>query len=405
MNNDNQVELKYHEKLNISSLSIESIKHLIKNNIKNTFNAWKKNIPVERQCFHIIGPAGVGKTDIMKQIGNELSNEMNEPFNVIIIKSPVLTRDDLILPFPVIDNGNTTFKMLYSDFVPDNKKETKGIFVIDEFSRGDHAFQQLMWQVQNEYSLHMYKFPKGWFVISLDNPDDREYSMEMFEDSAGLRRQLHLYVQLSVKDFLNHARKNNFHKQVIDFINTYPNYLYDFDSQKIGSVYANPASYERLSDHLWKYEQDEKGIDGNLIDIELLASGLLNSTMAKTFISFIEDNESHIPPEKIFYAYDKVEDKIEEYIQKGDSAKLSELITSFCTYLSSNKPKYEDDNIQNIGKFLLTLPLDIAVIFITNIENAPPDVRHYFLFLNKELTDKSEDFKLTFEKLNEIVGR
>ena len=37
-----------------------------------------------------------------------------------------------------------SFKMLYSDFVPKNK-DTYGIFVIDEFSRGDHTLQQLLW--------------------------------------------------------------------------------------------------------------------------------------------------------------------------------------------------------------------------------------------------------------------
>ena len=52
-------ELKYHERLNISVLSIAKIKNLIKNDIKDTLAAWAKEEDVDKQCFHIIGPAGV----------------------------------------------------------------------------------------------------------------------------------------------------------------------------------------------------------------------------------------------------------------------------------------------------------------------------------------------------------
>jgi len=190
-----QQELKYFERLNISVLSISRIKSLIKTNIMNTLKCWEAGRYIPKQTFHIIGPAGVGKTEIMKQISNELSNELGQLFGCMIIKCPVVSRDDYLIPFPIIDNGNTKFKMLYSDFVPftsDPNVPEYGIYVIDEFSRGDHNLQQLMWQIQNEYKIHMKDLPKGWFVVSIDNPDDQEYSMDTLEDAAGLRRQLHI---------------------------------------------------------------------------------------------------------------------------------------------------------------------------------------------------------------------
>ena len=61
-------ELKYHEKLNIPTLSIAKIKELIKSDIKHTLIAWGKGRDVEKQCYHVIGPAGVGKTAICGQI-------------------------------------------------------------------------------------------------------------------------------------------------------------------------------------------------------------------------------------------------------------------------------------------------------------------------------------------------
>ncbi len=370
--NSKIIEQKYFEKLNISVLSISKIKTLIKNDIKNTLNAWKKGKEVGKQCFHIIGPAGLGKTQICFQIAEELTIESGKNFEIMMIKAPVLSRDDFIIPFPIIDNGNTSFKMLYSDFVPKNP-ESYGIFVIDEFGRGDHSLQQLLWQVQNEYSIHRHKFPKNWFVISIDNPDESEYTMDIMEDSAGLRRQLHLYTEVSSHDFLKYAIKQDFHQHVIEFIQTHPDYLYDFESQKLGAVYANPASYEKLSDHLWKFELNG-GIKEHYEDIELLSSGLLNINKTRLFMEFLKDKKD-INPKDIFYDYSKVRSQVLKFKKDNNNAKLGEVMMSFCTYLTSSQPKYKilDNKIgkelKNTAEFLSDIPIDTAAIFVSNIDS------------------------------------
>ena len=280
MSNGKKQELKYFEKLNISVLSIDKIKELIKSNIVNTMRCWEKGKEVQKVTFHVIGPAGVGKTQICGQIRDELTKETGQKWDMIMIKSPVLSRDDFLIPFPVTDNGNTKFKMLYSDFVPTDQNSC-GLFVIDEFSRGDHNLQQLMWQVQNEYKIHLYDFPQNWFVICIDNPDDQEYSMDILEDAAGLRRTLHIYSEVSAQAFLKHARVSGFRPLIIEFIEAHPDYLYDFEAQKAGSVYSNPASLEKLSDILWGFEMNG-GIEENLKNLDPLGSGLLNTS--KMFI-------------------------------------------------------------------------------------------------------------------------
>lgn len=374
-----EVELKYHERLNISVLSIAKIKDLLKNDIIDTIAAWAEGRDVDKQCYHIIGPAGVGKTQICYQIQHELTetifgshNEKCEigdkkEFSIIMIKSPVLSRDDFIIPFPVkeSDGGGYSFKMLYSDFVP-KAKNTYGIFVIDEFSRGDHQLQQLLWQIQNEYSVHKHKFPKGWFVISIDNPDDSEYSMDNLEDAAGLRRQLHVYTEVSAIDFLNYAIEKDFHPTIIEFIQTHPEYLYDFQAQKIGSVYANPASYEKLSDHLWKMEIRRKEID--FAEIEVKASGLLNTNMTRMFLEFARDKKD-INPKDVFHNFQKVKPAIDKLLKESDNAKLGELMVGFCTYMTTTMPEYNERKLQHVLDFLLIMPIDTAALFISQIDS------------------------------------
>ncbi len=364
-------ELKYYERLNISVLSIAKIKTLIKEDIKDTITAWQKGRNVDKQCYHIIGPAGVGKTQIMYQIADELSKDLfsdNEEmdFGCLMIKSPVLSRDDFIIPFPVgAETGEPTFKMLYSDFVP-KEKNSFGLFVIDEFSRGDHQLQQLLWQIQNEYAVHRHEFPKGWFVVSIDNPDDSEYSMDNLEDAAGLRRQLHIYTEVLATDFLNYAIEQDFHPFVIEFIQTHPEYLYDFQAQKIGSVYANPASYEKLSDHLWKMEIRRKIIDFD--EIEYKAAGLLNTHMTRLFIEFARDKKD-INPKEVFYNLHKVKPKIQDLLKDNDNAKLGELMIGFCTFMTTSMPEHDEAKLKNVLDFLLMMPIDTAALFISQIDS------------------------------------
>jgi len=359
-------EQKYYERLNISVLSISKIKELLKADIKNTINTWKQGRNVQRQCFRIVGPAGVGKTEITNQITNELSEELGVHFQMIMVKAPVLSRDDFIIPFPIINNGDTSFKMLYSDFVPKDK-ESYGIFVIDECSRGDHALQQLLWQVQNEYKVHLLDFPTHWFVISIDNPDDSEYQMDTMEDAAGLRRQLHLYVEVNANDFLKYAIEQKFHEVIIEFIQTHPDFLYDWDSQKLGAVYANPASYEKLSDHLWKFQLNG-GIEKHMAEIEALASGLLNVSMTSKFMEFLREGKG-INPKDIFYDYVKVRPKILAMKKENDNASLGEVMMSFLTFMTTSRPDYTNKEKKNVAQFLVDLPIDTAAIYVTDIDS------------------------------------
>jgi len=377
-------EQKYFERLNIPVLSIEGIKNLIKDDVVDTLKCWDMGRDIDKQCFHIIGPAGVGKTAICDQLRVELTKLTNKQFEMIMVKSPVLSRDDLMIPFPVIEGEKKGFEMLYSDFVPDGE-DTYGLFIIDECSRGDHSLQQLFWQVQNEYAVHLKPFPKGWFVITTDNPDDSEYQMDTMEDAAGLRRQLHIYTEVSVKDFLNYGNKVGFHPLIIEFISANPDFLYDFDAQKIGSVFANPASYEKLSNHLHKIDRDGKGkfSRDDFFRIEALASGLLNVNKARMFVEFAMEGKD-INPKDIFFDLPKVRKQLKELVDKKDNAGISKIMTGFINYLTTQCPPYEKDGkeLSYVGEYLASVPLDASAIFVTSIDSFGRNTKEFKYMTN-----------------------
>ena len=364
-------EISYVDKLGISSVSINTAKDIIKQNILNTMSCWDRGVDIERQTFHLIGDAGIGKTAICYQIAEELN------FKIIVIKAPVLSRDDFVIPFPVKKRGSDMekFKMIYSDFIPDENEKDGIIYVIDENQRGDASLQQLLWQIQNEYKIHLKKFPKKCFVIAIDNPDDSNYMMNNIEDAAGLRRMLHIHVDVSVKDFINYATKKKFHETVIEYIQAQPSRLYDHKSQKLGSVFSNPASYERVSNILLGFKKDE--IEHNTNNIRILISGLLNTSMTRMFMEFLMDKSCIVTPKDLIFSYEKVENKIKEWVKSQNNAKIGEIIEGLITYLVTSMPVLDNKNRKNIIDFLCCIPIDTAALFITEIETLSRESKEF----------------------------
>jgi len=371
----NYISPSYAKKLGISVCSIMQIKDIIFNDIRLSI---EKDMLEDKQCFHIIGPAGVGKTQITFQIAPRLSEHFKKPFQVIKINCPVLNRDDFIIPFP--SKTQQVFDMLYSGFIP-NDPDSFGLFVIDEFSRGDEQLQQLMWQIQNENKIHTFDFPKHWFVVSIDNPNDDEYTINDMEDAAGRRRCLHIYTSVSVKDFLRYAKQKQFHELVIKYIENNPGKLYDFESQKKGMVYANPASWEKVSDHLKKYDGL---IDKYIGLIQVLIFGLLNTYTGMDFVKFIKNHNDLINPNDIIDSYDNIQSQIKKLVKEKQNEKLHDIndkVFSLLVSLSENDNRLSESRCINLAKYLLDIPKEIAASFIMKIKALGATHAHTYLII------------------------
>ena len=401
-------QTSHRERLDIYELTIQEIKALIKTNIKNTIACWESGKEIDKQTFHIIGDAGVGKTSSAHQLAEELTQETGKSFSMIKIQSPVLSRDDLLCPFPEIKKEK--FKMLLSDFIPTDPN-SYGLFVIDEMSRGDHNLQQLMWQIMNEQMIHTYAFPKGWFVLCVDNPDDEGYSMNYIEDGAGLRRSCHLYCGVSVRAFIEYARKTSFHPLVTNFIEANPDKLYDHEAKKLGRVFANPASWEKVSNILCGYDTIGKdGITSNMNNIEVVAGGLLNASMSRYFMDFVTDNTKSINPEDIFYIYDTIRSKIIDMSKNTNNPRLADTASALTEWIFQKRIPIEeitDKIVENIINFLTDIPIDITAMFFAAEHekyNVNQDGFFYLIDFNDRL-HKSPRYVEEIEKPQEEITR
>ncbi len=406
-------KLNYADRLNIPSLTVEEAKAILKDEVKNTITMWEMDEPPvtpSKQTYRLVGPAGVGKTAICKQVADELAEETGKDFQMKKLQCPVLSRDDFLVPFP----DGSEFGMLLAKFIPKDP-DSYGIIVIDELSRGDHSLQQLMWQLENENMIHDFELPKGWFVVSLDNPDENEYAIDSLEDAAGLRRKAQIYVEFNAQDFLEYAEKKNFYPSLLQYFREYPNRAYDFEDQQQGRVYTNPASIERFSEMCWKYHVNG-GVEKHEEKVRQLAESLFNRAKAAPIIEYMLEQEKNVSASDVVHNYDKVKPIIDKWIEENNHAKISELVQGFVSYLANTKPTLTHENeYPNMEKFLSSIPIDTGAMVLSETEANFSQESEEFKFMTVDffltLRDSKDDqgnpmypdfLNYYFEKLKEV---
>jgi len=73
-------------------------------------------------------------------------------------------------------------------------------------------------------------------------------------------------------------------------------------------------------------------------------------------------------------------------------------MTGFCTFMTTSMPKYENQHLENIEKFLLIMPIDTAALFISQIDSfdrTNPAFK-YMTQIHLTLLKKSKNYKINF---------
>jgi hypothetical protein len=115
------------------------------------------------------------------------------------------------------------------------------------------------------------------------------------------------------------------------------------------------------------------------------------------FIEFARDKKD-ISPKDIFENLKKVKPRIDALLKDKDNAKLTELMVSFCTYMTTSMPDYDKAKLNNVLEFLLMMPVDVAVNFISQIDSfrRSSDAFKYMTKIHLALLKMSPKYKKEF---------
>ena len=279
----------------------------------------RKAIQKRRPVF-LWGPPGIGKSDIVKQIGEDAGRE------VIDVRLALWEPTDIKgIPYYNSDQG----KMVWAppSELPTNEDSTAIIF-LDELNSAPPAVQAAAYQLILNRRVGTYELPKGVDVVAAGNREgDRGVTYRMPAPLAN--RFIHLEMKIDFDDFQEWAVNNSVHPEVLGYVGFAKQDLYDFDPKSPSKAFATPRSWVFVSDLL---KDDDCDID----TLHNLIAGAVGDGLAVKFMAH-RKIAGRLPK-----AEDILKGKVKDLSIKEVSAMYS-LTVSLCYELKDQAEKKAKD--------------------------------------------------------------
>jgi len=230
--------------------------------------AIRKAIQKRRPIF-LWGPPGIGKSDLVKQIGDEAGRE------VVDVRLALWEPTDIKgIPYYNADQG----KMVWAPpaELPTDPESTALIF-LDELNSAPPAVQAAAYQLILNRRVGTYILPKGVDIVAAGNREgDRGVTYRMPAPLAN--RFLHLEMKVDFDDFQEWAVMNAVHPEVIGYVGFAKQDLYDFDPKSPSKSFATPRSWVFVSDLLDDNDTDTETLHN-------LVAGAIGDGLAVKFMA------------------------------------------------------------------------------------------------------------------------
>ena len=237
-----------------------------KEQIRNTLRAYLSRdelgnyrIPAVRQRpVLLIGPPGIGKTQIMEQIAAE------ENVGLVSYTITHHTRQSAIgLPFiekRIYDGTEHTVteytmsEILGSVYELMEKTGLReGILFLDEINCVSETLAPMMLQFLQCKTFGNQKLPEGWLIVAAGNPPEYNRSVRDF-DVVTLDRVKRITVEEDFPVWKEYALRKGLHGAVISYLDLKKENFYRIENSPEGMQFATARGWEDLSEILYAYE-------------------------------------------------------------------------------------------------------------------------------------------------------
>jgi hypothetical protein len=190
------------------------------------------------------GPPGVGKSQIIMQIGQ------NNGLQVIDIRLSQMEPSDLRgIPFKQHDKVEWAVPSMLPDA---DIHGVEGILFLDEINSAAPSVSAAAYQLILDRRLGNYKVPPGWAIFAAGNRQgDRGVTYAMPAPLAN--RFSHYEIDLNLDDWVAWAYQNGIDERIIGFLRFRPELLFDFDPAHNPVAFPSPRSWEYAHRALHKF--------------------------------------------------------------------------------------------------------------------------------------------------------
>jgi len=334
--------------------------------------AIRKAIQKRRPVF-LWGPPGIGKSDIVKQIGVEAGRQ------VIDVRLALWEPTDIKgIPYYNSDQGKMTWAPPAE--LPTDA-DSKAIIFLDELNSAPPAVQAAAYQLILNRRVGTYELPAGVDLVAAGNREgDRGVTYRMPAPLAN--RFVHLEAKVDFDDWQDWATLNKIHPEVVGYVGFAKQDLYDFDPKSASKAFATPRSWSFVSDLL---EDDDTDTE----TLQNLIAGAVGDGLAVKFMAH-RKIASKLPK-----AEDILDGKVKDLAIKEVSAMYT-LTTSMCYELkdrAEKKAKNWDSMADNFFRYMMDcFPTELVVM------GAKTALTNYDLPLDASKMKNFDEFHKRFGK-------
>lgn len=276
---------------NGDNLNIQEAKNQVKYAVisylsKDEFGEYKIQVERQRPIF-LVGPPGVGKTEIMSQVAEEMD------IALVSYSMTHHTRQSAIgLPFisehQYCGESYRTTEYTMSEIIAsvyDKMEETgkrEGMLFLDEINCVSETLAPAMLQFLQMKIFGRHRLPEGWVVITAGNPLEYNNSAREF-DLATLDRLKRIDVEPELGPWLVYARSNAVHAAVLNYLSIKKDDFYSVRLTVDGKLFVTARGWVDLSEMIYLYEQND--IEVNL---ELVSQYIQDERIARDFTSYYD---------------------------------------------------------------------------------------------------------------------